>query len=259
MAANIRSVQIAIAIVNVLIFALVFTSIWPFPSGDFKLDLPSAEDVEWSYSNGVVYVSAPYSIDNGGFYDVEDLVLSYDVTNYTNAEIHSDVVDLGTIPAGSVTSDELEFTFPLLDMYESGLTGMVFNDDLLEFVVEVSCYYTMRLIHFRAEYTASVPWDAIIESVGVDGGGVENGQLAIDYHLSTSDIMDGAGTLRAVLYNGTTVLAEDIDTVSLGTYHDGRLAFDLPLAMVPDRIVLTASVGGFEVTETCPFDPGWLE
>jgi len=258
MAANIRSVQIAIAIVNVLIFALVFTSIWPFPSGDFKMDLPSAEDVEWSYSDGVVYVSAPYSIDNGGFYDVEDLVLSYDVTNYTNAEIHSGVIDLGTIPAGTITSDEIEFTFPLLDMYESGLTGMVFNDDLLEFEVEVSCYYTMRLIHFRAEYTASVPWDAIVESVGVDGGRVEDGQFVIDYHLSTSDLMDGTSTIRAVLYNGTTFVAEATDTVALGRYYDGELAFDLPFSTVPDRIVLTVFVEDFEITETVPFDPGWF-
>jgi len=163
MATSIRAIQMAIALVNVLIFALVFTSLWPFPSGDFNVDLPSPGDVVWGYEDGVVTVSAPYSIDNGGFYDVDDLVIRYGVTNYTDAPIHSGEIDIGSLPAGHVTSDSIDFTFPLLEMYESGATWMVFNDDFLNFAVEVSCYYTMKLVHFYAEYNVSVPWDALIQ------------------------------------------------------------------------------------------------
>lgn len=250
-----RAVQVAIAIVNVLIFALAFTSVWPFPSGDFKVDLPSPADIEWSYSGGAVHVSAPYTIDNGGFYDVDDLQISYVVTNYTQSQIYSGVLDLGSLPAGRVTADTLDFSFPLLEMYESGSTWMVFNDDLLNFAVDVSCYYTMRLVHFYAEYRVSVPWDALIQEVAVDGWRVEGAELLLDYHVATSEVLDGYTSIEARLYNGTTLLASDVETVRLGAYHTGTLSFDLPLSAMPDRLVLSINVFEFPVTETVSLDP----
>lgn len=258
MPASIRAVQTAIALVNVLIFALVFTSLWPFPSGDFNIDLPSANDVVWDYDDGVVTVSAPYSIDNGGFYDVEDLLLTYDVRNYTGAEVHSGEADIGTLPAGQVSADSIDFTFPILEMYESGQTWMVFNDDFLNFRVDVSCYYTMRLVHFYAEYNVSVPWEALIQEVEFDGASVDDGLLLVDYHIATSDIFDGLTTMNAYLYNGTDLVGHESETISLGGYHDGTFAFPLPLSSVPDRIVFSVQVYEFSVAETVPFDPGWL-
>lgn len=258
MAASIRAIQAAIAAVNVLIFTLVFTSIWPFPSGDFDVDLPSPGEVEWSYSGGVVSVSAPYSIDNGGFYDVSDLVISYDVRNYTSSPVYSGRIDIGTLPAGEVTADTIEFTFPLLEMYESGDTWMVFNDDFLNLAVEVSCYYTMSLVHFYAEYRVSVPWDALIREVAVDSVTSDDGQLLVDYHLVTSAVLQGSAYVAAQLYNGTVEVAESSDTVALGGTHSGTLVFDLPLSAVPDRMVLTAYAYEFSVSETVAFDPGWL-
>lgn len=258
MAARIHAVQIAIAVVNVLIFALVFTSVWPFPSGDFKVDLPKPGDIVWGYEDGVVTVSAPYSIDNGGFYNVDDLVISYAVTNYTDAPVYSDTIEIGSLPAGHVTSDSIDFTFPLLEMYESGVTWMVFNDDFLNFAVEVSCYYTMKLVHFYAEYNVSVPWDALIQDVAVDDASSDGGQLLIDYHVSTSEVLDGLTSLHVYLYNGTSLVAHESETVVLGRYHSGTLAFDLPLSAVPDTMVLSIQVFEFSVTETVAFDTGWL-
>ncbi len=258
MAASIRAVQAAIAAVNVVIFALVFTSVWPFPSGDFNVDLPSPNEVEWGYADGVVSVSAPYTIDNGGFYDVADLLISYDVRNYTNAPVYSGEIDIGTLPAGQVTSDTIDFTFPLLELYESGDTWMVFNDDFLNFQVEVSCYYTMDLVHFYADYRVSVPWDALIREVALDDVSSEDGLLSIDYHLVTSEILQGSASVTAQLYNGTELLADTTSTVALGGSHAGTLFFGLPLASVPDRIVLTVEAYEFTVTETVAFDPGWL-
>jgi hypothetical protein len=258
MAASIRAVQAAIAVVNVVIFALVFTSLWPFPSGDFNVDLPSPNEVSWEYEDGIVTVSAPYSVDNGGFYDVDDLVISYEVRNYTDSRINSGVIDIGSLPAGHVTSDDIVFTFPLLEMYESGVGWMVFNDDFLDFAVDVSCYYTMKLVHFYAEYRVSVPWEALIQEAAVDDVRSEGGQLLIDYHLATSSILDGAATIDVYLYNGSALLAHEADSVGLGGSHSGTLAFDLPLSGVPDRLVLSAQVYEFTATETVSFDPGWL-
>lgn len=258
MAVSIRAVQTAIAFVNVLLFALVFTSVWPFPSGDFDVNLPSPNEVVWGYEDGVVTVSAPYSIDNGGFYDVDDLLITYEVTNYTDEYLVSGEIDIGTLPAGQVTADSIEFTFPLLEMYESGADWMVFNDDFLYFSVDVSCYYTMKLVHFYAQYNVSVPWDALIREVAFDGASTEGTQLLVDYHVITSDVLEGTTSMHVYLYDGATVVAHEAETVVLGRYHAGTLVFDLPLSAVPDRVVLSVQIYEFTVTETIAFDPGWI-
>ncbi len=252
MAARIRILQLAIALVNLLIFALAFTSLWPFAAGDFKVDLPTAGEVEWGYDDGVVSVVAPYTITNGGYYDVADLVISYDVTNVTGDHVASDVIEIGTIAAGSVMDDALEFSIDLQDLYDRGFVSMVFDYDYLDFVVDVSCKYTMKLIDFRAEYTVGVPWDPLIQDVTVDDVSYDIGtqRLVVDYHMVTSDLLSGDATLHAMLYNGLLFVSEDYETVSLGGSHAGTLFFDVPLGSTPDRVLFEAQIGGFTFEQT---------
>jgi hypothetical protein len=245
MAARIRVLQLAITVVNVTILALAFTSIWPFPSGDFRVDLPSADEVEWSYAAGTVTVSAPYTIDNGGFYDVADLVLSYEVTNYTNALIHESTLSIGDIPSGSVRADIIEFDIPLQQMYESGDTSMVFNDDWLNFRVEVSCFYTMRLIKFDAAYQVAVPWEALIEEMAIDAVRYAGGQITVDYRVTTSELLSGTATLEIAVYQGSTLVDQQYDTIGLGTTSLGTVVLSGASAPGTYTVVLRADIYGF--------------
>jgi hypothetical protein len=249
MATRTKALHVGVASVNFLIFILAFTSIYPFPAGDFKIDLPSPNEIIWEYDSGVVNVVAPFSIDNGGFYDVDDLELRYEVTNYSSVLIAQDTVELGTMKAGAVTDGEITFSIDLLEMYARGLTWMIFNDDLLNFVVEVSCYYTMRLVKFDAIYTVSIPWDALIRDVGVDDVAFDPGtmQLMVDYVVATSDILSGDATLTASLLDGSSLVSEVSQTVRLGRVHTGTLVFDVPIGSTPDTVLLEINVAGFQV------------
>ena len=249
MANRTKALQIGVACVNFLIFILAFTSIYPFPAGDFKVDLPSPNEVAWEFDSGVVTVTAPFSIDNGGFYDVQDLVLSYEVSNYTGVQIAQDTVELGTMKAGAVTEDEIVFSFDLLEMYDDGLTWMVFNDDLLDFVVDVSCYYTLKLVKFDARYSVSIPWDALIQEARVDDVRFDASemQLSVDYTLATSDILSGYASLTAYLLDGPSVVSEVSQSVRLGRTVAGTAVFDIPLGSTPDSVRVVIDVEGFEV------------
>lgn len=252
MVARVRALQIAVGVVNFAIFTLALTSIYPFPSGDFNVDLPSPNEVEWYYQEGVVTVTAPYSIDNGGFYDVVDLRLDYSVTNASYENLASDVIDIGTIPAGTVREDEIEFGFDILDLYERGFTSMVFNDDLIYLNIGVSCYYTMELVRFEAQYDVTLQWDALIQEFEVDGFEVSGTELLVDYHLTTSPILSGNAHVHASLYEGDTLVAEDDDTLELGTTDEGRLVFEVPLGSIPDLVVLQVVVLDFETETSVP-------
>jgi hypothetical protein len=249
MATRTKALTVGVASVNFIIFLLAFTSIYPFPAGDFEIDLPSPNEILWDYDSGVVTVTAPFSIDNGGFYDVDDLELRYEVTNYTNVLIAQDVIELGTMKAGAISDGEIEFSFDLLELYNEGLTWMVFNDDLLNFVVEVSCFYTMKLVEFDARYSVSIPWDALIQDVAVEDVRFDPGsmQLMVDYRVTTSDILSSEAVLTASLLDGSSVVSETSETVQLGRVHTGTLEFDVPVGSSPDSVLLEIDIAGFPV------------
>ena len=206
--------------------ALAFTSIWPFPHGDFKVHLPQAKDVTWSYENGLVHVSAPYSIDNGGFYDVDNLVISYSVTNNTRYQLAGDTFDLGKIPKGSIVPGSLDFTFDLLGFYRNGTQWMIFNDDILNFDIHVSCYYTMKLVKFDASYSTGVTWDALIRSWAViprPFNITSPSPYLIDYWLNTSDLLNGLppAHLNVSFSRNGTLLGWGVSDIQLGGNQKG--------------------------------------
>jgi hypothetical protein len=226
MAARTRVLQFAIALVNLSLIALAFTSIWPFPHGDFKVHLPQAKDVTWSYENGLVRVSAPYSIDNGGFYDVDDLTISYNVTNNTRYLMAGDTFHLGKIPKGTIVPGALDFTFDLLGFYRNGTQWMVFNDDIVNFNIHVSCYYTMRLVKFDAQYSTAVPWDALIRSWAIERPSslpTPGVPYPIHYWLNTSDLLNGLppAHLNVSLSRDGNLLGWGISDIQLGGDRQG--------------------------------------
>jgi len=227
MAARTRVLQLGIVIVNLTLIGLAFTSIWPFPHGDFKVHLPSARNVSWSYADGIVGVTAPYSIDNGGFYDVDNLVVKYSVNNSTGYHIAGSTFDLGKISKGTTTSGALSFTINLVQLYEDGIQWMVFNDDFLNFDIHVSCFYTMKLIKFDASYTTGVVWDALIKSWAIHPvPPLPSVPTSVDYWLNTSRLLSGIppATLNLSIARNGTVLGWEQTEIQLGGNRNGSLS-----------------------------------
>ena len=258
MAARTRLLQVAVVVINIVIVGLVFSSIWPFPSGDFNVHLPSAHEVTWTYSDGMVHVVAPFSIDNGWIYDVDDLTVTYSVTNGTSTELAGQTMIVGDIPAGRITSSALDFEFDILEQYHSGIDWMVFHEDMLYFFIEVSCWYTMKLIQFDATYQVSVPWDALIQGWGVDKD-YNNYSFSpgppptatVPYWLNTSSILSGlSANVTFSFFNGTTLIGEAQTEVALGGSHTGAIAVELTSTMAPTSVVLEIRFGGFTIPKT---------
>ncbi len=245
----------AVVVINVVIVGLVFSSIWPFPSGDFNVHLPSAHDVTWTYADGVVHVVAPFSIDNGWIYDVDDLTVAYSVTNGSGAELAGQTIVVGDIPAGRITSSQLDFEFNLLEQYVSGIDWMVFHEDMLYFYIEVSCGYTMKLIQFDATYQVSVPWDALVQDYGVQKDySFAPGPpptATVSYWLNTSRILSGLeANVTVSLLDGSTLIGQAQTDVGLGGSHAGTITMELTSLAIPTSVVLEIRFGGFTITRT---------
>ncbi|MCU0853007.1 MAG: hypothetical protein MUC90_07150 [Thermoplasmata archaeon] len=266
MAARIRLLQLAITAVNIVVAALAFTSIWPFPNGDFNIDLPSPEEVTWVYDDGILHVTAPFSIDNGGFYDVDNLTIVYNVTNLENERISDGIHTVPTVVAGGSINSVLDFTFDLLEMYNSGMTDMVFNDDMLRFVIDVSCFYTMKLVAFEAIYHVDVPWEPLINDFGIDWEASnlppDSAPYSIVFWLDTSSLMSAippADLTLTVIGTTSGPLATGTTTITLGGNHTSAVVFDtadLVSYTSFDAIEYSIDVGGFEWTTTVPIPEG---
>jgi hypothetical protein len=256
MALKTRFLQLSITLVYIAIVALVFTSIWPFPSGAFRIDLPSAHEVTWTYSDGIVRVTAPYSVNNGGFYDVQDLKITYSVTNYTDYPLADEEIIIGTLPAGQITSSSIVFEFDLGQLYADGITEMVFNDDAINFFIEVSCYYTMRLIKFDATYEVSVPWEALIKSYGVSQVSPwppTGTSVGVDYWLDTSSLLAplSPASVTVQIYGDGDLLDQTTQTLRLGGNYTGSASLDIPVSPVYTsyRFVYIVSVAGLTIQD----------
>lgn len=261
MVARIRLLQLAVGIVNLSIVALAFTSIWPFPSGQFKVNLPSTEnDVDWSVTDGIVHVSAPFSVENYGYYDVKDLVVSYSVTNDTLFLLAGDNITVGDIPAGQVTSSSIDFQFDLLNLLDAGV-WMLFHDNLLRFHIEVSCLYTMELVVFEATYQAQIFWDALIKSFGVMDITYQSTppapgdpiSVTVDYWLHTSSRLAGlpGATVVARFYGDGVLIGNGSGAVRLGDNYTDSLVMSVdPQLSSEYSIVLELHVAGFTFYRT---------
>jgi hypothetical protein len=260
MAARTRLIQLAIAAVDIAIVALVFTSIWPFPSGDFSIDLPSASEVEWEYVNGVVNVHAPFSVDNGWIYDVNDLTIYYIVTNYSGDELAEQTIVVGDIPARQVTDSSVDFSFDLLALYNNGAQAMIFNDDLLSFYLEVSCLYTAKLVKFFASYEVSVPWEALINGYGISDvtyptvlpGPGEPIEVTVDYWLDTASRLSAMppALVNISYYGDGNLMGWTESTILLGGNRTGTIVVSITPAIYSSYYVeLTIQVLDFIVTE----------
>ncbi len=258
MAARTRLLQLAVAVVNITIVALVFTSVWPFPSGDFKVHLPSAHEITWTFADGIVHVTAPFSIDNGWIYDVNSLAVSYQVTNGSRSELASQSILVGDIPAGRITNSELDFTFDLLAKYNSGIDWMIFHEDMLYFYLEVSCWYTMKLIQFDATYQVSVPWDALIQSYGITNYSFSPGPPVtswVNYTLNTSRLLSSLPPAQVTVsyYGNETLMGQTSTTIPLGGPNAGVIATALaPVIATNYTVLLEIQFGGFTVTQQYP-------
>lgn len=268
MAARARLLQIGIAVVNLAILGLAFTSVWPFPHGDFQVHLPSANEVTWSYSDGLVVVHAPYWVNNGGFYDVDDLAVSYTVNNATR-EFAAQRFELGALPAGRITPGSLDFTIDLMGMYENNTQWLIFNDDILDFHIEVSCYYTMKLIKFDADYRSSVVWNALIEDWGVgrvtvpDAMNYTGEPVEIYYWLNTSSILSSLppANLNVSIFGDAALVGWAETGVQLGGHYDGLLALALQPTFYGHSnyvLVYTIDAAGLQFTQTRSLEvPQW--
>lgn len=223
---------------NIAIATLVITSIWPFATGEFSVDLPQAEDIVWSYAGGLLTLSAPVTVYNGGFYNIDDVTIHSLVTNSTKFELINETEQWGGIPAGAVFGETVNFSIDFEKLLASGAYWMVFNSDFFEIEITISCRYTLGLIGFSAEYKLPYNWDGLIIKMGFLRGELNSPSPGVyhieqPYYIWTNNILAGyGGDFSLELREETTgkFVASSTDHIELGRNYSDSLILTIDAA-----------------------------
>jgi len=227
------SLRIFIVLFNIAVAALVLTSIWPFAMGQFQIDLPDDDDVEWFYEDGIVTMVAPIRITNGGLYAVRDVNVTVTVTNSSDFVIVNSTEYWGTIKAGSDISRSITLSIDVNQLIESEAYWMIFNPDYLDVEIFLKCKYTLKLVKFRATYQITMPWDGLIRDMGFGSPQIVNASgnysLRVPFYVWTNELLSGRGSFSATAYNDTSVtsISSSSANINLGENYSGVLEFQV--------------------------------
>jgi len=252
MSAAYRILRISISMVNIAIIVMIILAAWPFVTGDFGVDVPTKDDVAWSYSDGNITVSAPIGIRNGGFYDINDVNVTMSVKNETHYSIVNSYNYWGTISAGSHVTRSVVFTVDLKKLLADGSSYMIFHPDSFVVDVEINAKYLLGLIQFTADYQVVYRWDGLILGMGFQAPSLYNDTgtfgIKIPYWLNTSRLLVGLGGDYSVsLKNGIGMnIANTSQHVDLGKNYSSNLSLSLNSLAAYDLLMnnqtLTATV-----------------
>lgn len=261
--------RIIASLANIAVAAMVVLSIIPFVTDQFNIDAPTIDDFEWSFSDGEIAVSAPIGISNGGFFDINDVVVTILVSNSSGTQIVSTVNQWGTIPSGGQTSRDINFSMDLDKMVDDGFGWMLSHSDRLLVKVAVSAKYTLKMIRFSADHELNIPWDGLVQDAGIGAPSLYNDTgsygVQIPFYLRTADFLQGlGGNCSITLSNGTgSVISSASQDVLLGTNHSDTLSLALSAGAAKDMLMnnqtLTAEItvrlpSGSEITIVRPIN-----
>lgn len=130
------------------------------------LDLGGAP--EFSASNGELTVSIPFSISNGGLYDISQLNITTRIIAENETALSSSTSLVPLIPKKSIVNESYGISLSLEDLVAKNLTYMLFNDTNLNVDMFVGLTYAYA-IPLKISSNLTMPWGAPFHNLTVDG------------------------------------------------------------------------------------------
>ncbi len=226
-------VRVGIILVNLAIVGIIVMSVLPLVSGGLRIGLPQNDLAKPTLENNVVKFSVPVDIYNGGFFDITDFSMRFQVSDgdrliadhtsspvnivagRTNRVIIDLEVDLGTVPTAE-------------------LQRLVFERTMLKLEVGMGAGYSLGLVKADVRTNQTMEWEPLIGDLMVNTQGVQaqtngtNVDYLVPYSFTASDMVTGnAVSLQATLRNSTALLGSASQTIVVQNSNQGLLRFTI--------------------------------
>jgi len=211
--------RLGIISVKILVLIIIALSILPFLTGNITVDFDTDGDTDWTYDDGVVRMTSPFTVDNQGFFDINDMVVEFALRD-GNGDLIMDGQSVPmSAPAGRETDLQLQIEFDLNDLPSDMMCDMVFNGTELEFMVGFSARYTLDLVQAGAEIVSDMEWDAMLSQMEIDEMAAYPGYDGMDYYMQipysfqARGMVEGEPILLTIVFSDSFGYEEEVVTV----------------------------------------------
>jgi len=157
----IRALSIATTALWILLVLFSVTSVYSALQIGFGFGKPQA-----SASSGVLTISLPFFIFNGGFYDISDLNVTTGINNSDGTPISNSTTLVPLISRGSRVDGAHNLSVSMDSIISRDLTSLLFQDS----VFDVDMFVTLKhalVIPLQLSSNMTLPWGAPLANLSI--------------------------------------------------------------------------------------------
>jgi len=148
------------------IFTILFSGTVIYSAMQIKMSFE--EEPQITASNGIVTMSIPFSISNGGFYDISELNITTRLLAENETYISSSTTLVPLIPRDSTVRKTHDIALNLNDLLAKELTYLLFNDSDLNVNMFVALIYA-HTIPLKISSNLPMSWGAPLYNLTING------------------------------------------------------------------------------------------
>lgn len=228
------AVRLGIIAVNIVIALIIILAVIPLATGGLDVNVPNSNESSWTLDGQVLHLSAPVSVYNGGFYDIEDFSLRMQVVDESGNEIMDDRSIPANLRAGKTTDVPLELSLDIGNVSQEAKRKIVFEGASYNISLSIEARYIMKLMKLGIAVEDEMRWDPLINEYRIDQSQIRyeyNGsqiELIVPYYISTSQMVNGYEiNVTSELRNSTSVLGEEFNQTTLTPNPNHEFRFPL--------------------------------
>ncbi len=198
--------RLGIVAFKLMVAAIVVLSILPLLTGGIGLDLESGNEGEMTYENGVIHAEMPITVRNDGFFDINDLTVSFTFMNEDGDVLAVSEGEPMDIPAGEETEVPIGIELDLFDLDREVRSDLIFNGTEMMFETEISAKYTLDMVKLSVEAGSDMGWGPFISDLQVEEWNaqpLEEGDdryVVVPFSLRADQMLDGLEALVVTEY-----------------------------------------------------------
>jgi biopolymer transport protein ExbD len=244
------AVRLGIIAVNIVIALIIILAVVPLATGGLDVNVPSSNESSWTLDGQVLHLSAPVSVHNGGFYDIEDFSLRMQVVDESGNEIMDDRSIPANLRAGKTTPVPLVLSLDIGNVSQEAKRKIVFEGASYNISLSIEARYIMKLMKLGIAVEDEMRWDPLINEYRIDQSQIRyeySGSqivMIVPYYISTSQMVYGyVINVTSEVRNSNSVLGTGSAPVPLTPSLNGKLR-ELPVVLSQEAYVWLATHSG---------------
>ncbi|MGD8505528.1 MAG: hypothetical protein PVF15_02560 [Candidatus Bathyarchaeota archaeon] len=198
----IRALGWATAVLWILVILFSGTVVY----SALQIEMNLEEELGMASSNGTMTMSFPFSVVNGGLYDISELNITTRIIAENEIVISSSATQIPLISRGETVSNTHDISVSLDDILAKDLTNLLFNDTDLDVDMYVGLTYAYA-IPLKISSNLTMPWGAPLSNLTIGEPSISlpfpDIQVNVPFSFENHAFFGLNGTVRLEIMDGS--------------------------------------------------------